>query len=765
MTYPHRRSVQLAPFVLTCAFVLALVVTYPTAAHAEACPGSGPAPACPYASAAIVGQRAESVLRFPEAVAVDAAGDVYVADQLSYVVQKFNSSGQYLGEWGSYGGGHGQFGPIGGLATDAAGNVYVVNSAHDRIEKFNSEGQFIKDWGHKGSELGDFEFGSSQNYTQPPGGGIAVAGEYVYVADSGNNRIERFNLEGEEPIEWGEYGSEPGQFSYPRGIAANATEVLVADDDNHRIEKFSPSGTYEESVGSNGTGPGHFGFPYGIALDAAGDVYIADDINHRIVKLDPELGPGGEWGSFGTGPGQLAFPRALASDPAGDTYVADTADDRVDVFDPSGTFLRTIGTPAREVPGAFVAPRGVAVDPTGRVYVSDTDDNRILSFAPGGGAFLGAWTATGGYKPGYYEPQGLAFAANGSVYVADTGNARVARLWGEGMYLSELGGPADLGGAGLNGVSSVATSGAGDVYVADTNHNRILVYSSAGTLLAKVGAGEGNGSPGDGPGQFNHPQSIALAPSGNVFVADTGNNRIVELLRERDLYRRVRRARLGRRAPAQPDRGRSGRRRARVCRRQHEQPRRGVRRIRPLPRQVGLPRGRSGRALPAERDRGRLRRQRICRRHEQQPRRALRPGLARRGGLRTGERLAATAERTACAARQPVAQLGRALAACARANGELRTGLQDTRHRHALAGPVRILLAQRGRTGRRGTFAAASRPRTRAPACRQLSAEPPAPGAGTPPDDGRDCPHRRRRADRSAHDRHARVRGHAIMLA
>ena len=77
-----------------------------------------------------------------------------------------------------------------------------------------------------------------------------MAGEYVYVADSGNNRIERFNLEGGEPIEWGAYGSEPGQFSYPRGVAANATEVLVADDDNHRIEKFSPSGTYEGSVGS-----------------------------------------------------------------------------------------------------------------------------------------------------------------------------------------------------------------------------------------------------------------------------------------------------------------------------------------------------------------------------------------------------------------------------------------------------------------------------------------------------------------------------------
>src|SRR5271154_222911 len=80
-------------------------------ASAETCAGSEGAP-CPYTSAQIIGQRAESVLRFPEAVAVDAGGDVYVADQLSYVVQKFSAAGVFETEWGSFGGGHGQFGPI-----------------------------------------------------------------------------------------------------------------------------------------------------------------------------------------------------------------------------------------------------------------------------------------------------------------------------------------------------------------------------------------------------------------------------------------------------------------------------------------------------------------------------------------------------------------------------------------------------------------------------------------------------------------------------
>lgn len=520
---PRRRLARAWPV------LLALVLALPANAKAEACPGSGDAPACPYASAALLGERAESILRFPEAVAVDDAGNVYVADQLSYVVQKFNSNGEYIDAWGSYGGGHGQFGPIGGLATDAAGDVYVVDSEHDRIEKFGPNGEYIGDWGRKGHELGEFEFYSSQNYTQPPGGGIAVAGEYVYVADSGNNRIERFNLNGGEPLAWGSYGDGPGRLDYPRALAANANEVLVADPDDYRIERFTPNGEYEGSVGSHGEKGLRFTFPYGISLNAAGDVYVTDDANEgRVVKLNPQLGFADEWS--GAGSDRLRFPRALASDPAGDTYVADTAEDRIEVFNPDGAYLRTLGTSAKADPGAFVAPRGVAVDPTGRVYVADPDANDIQYFAPGGGAFLGEWSATGGYKPAFYEPSALAFDPKGPVYVADTGNARVVKLWGEGEYLSELGSPADFGGAGLDDVASVAVSPqTGDLYVADSGHNRILVYSPNGTLIAKVGAEEGNGAAGSGPGQFDDPQAVTIAPSGNVFVADTDNNRIVEL--------------------------------------------------------------------------------------------------------------------------------------------------------------------------------------------------------------------------------------------
>jgi tripartite motif-containing protein 71 len=528
-TFARTRSAVRETAGLVLLALLSLLTTswlVPTDAHAVGCPGAS---ACPYAGIQLIGQRAEGVLRFPEAVAIGPQGDIYVADQLGYTVQKFSPEGTLEAQWGSYGGGHSQFGPIGGLAVDASGAVYVVDSEHNRIEKFGPNGEYILSWGKHGSEPGQFSFGSSQDPTKPPGGGIAVAGSFVFVADSGNNRIERFNLQGREPMVWGTKGSAPGQLSYPRGLAANEHEVVVADDDNHRVEEFTTEGAYVAETGSQGTGAGQFGFPYGVALDAAGNIYVADDLNDRVVKLNPQLGFIGAWGGFGGKPGQFAFPRAIASDPAGDTYVADTANQRVQVFDPSGNYLRTIGISSRG-PGELTAPRGLAVDPTGRLLISDTTNDRIELYPAPTFAFGGQWSVVGGVSASFYRPTGIGIDPAGSVYVADRGYGRLLKLWGDGTWLSELGGPSSRGGFQLSGNGAVAVSPAThDVFVADAGHNRVLVFSPEGALIARWGAGEGNGAAGSGTGAFNRPEGVAIGAEGNVLVADTGNDRIVKL--------------------------------------------------------------------------------------------------------------------------------------------------------------------------------------------------------------------------------------------
>jgi DNA-binding beta-propeller fold protein YncE len=295
------------------------------------------------------------------------------------------------------------------------------------------------------------------------------------------------------------------------------------------VQRFDPSGAYLGAAGSPGKGPGQFGFTYGVALDAAGDVYVADDLNHRIVKLDPNLAFLGAWGGYGPKPGQLAYPRALASDPAGDTYVADTANGRIEVFDPSGEYLRAFGVSGR-APGEMTAPDGVAADPTGRLLVADADGSRVELFAPSSAVFSGQWSATGGYRPSLLAPAGIGVDPRGSVFVADAAQGRLTRWWGDGTFLGELGGPAATGGASLARPSGVAVAaGSGALYVADSLHNRVLVYGPEGGLQASWGAGGGSGAAGSGPGQFSNPRGVAADPGGNVWVADTANNRIVEL--------------------------------------------------------------------------------------------------------------------------------------------------------------------------------------------------------------------------------------------
>jgi len=111
------------------------------------------------------------------------------------------------------------------------------------------------------------------------------------VADSRNDRIQKFTSNGNFLTKWGSFGTGDGQLHFPRGLAVdNSGNVYVADTQNFRIQKFTSNGGFLTKWGSQGTGNGQFNFPYGLAVDNSGNVYVADPGNWRIQKFQLDTG-------------------------------------------------------------------------------------------------------------------------------------------------------------------------------------------------------------------------------------------------------------------------------------------------------------------------------------------------------------------------------------------------------------------------------------------------------------------------------------------
>ncbi len=242
-----------------------------------------------------------------------------------------------LGGWGDSGAGPGEFGFPVAVATDTAGgNVYVADSENNRIQRFSAAGKFIGEWGSSGSANGEFATPQS----------VATDGDgNVYVADADNFRIQKFTGGGDFLTAWGSSGSGPGQFSAPEGVATDtAGNVYVADAQNDRIEKFSSSGTFLTQWGSSGKGPGEFGFPIAVATDSAGKIYVADSENDRIETFTGSGDFLTQWGGPGSGPGELDFPVDVAAAASGRVYVADAHNDRIQIFGklPQPKFGKTV---------------------------------------------------------------------------------------------------------------------------------------------------------------------------------------------------------------------------------------------------------------------------------------------------------------------------------------------------------------------------------------------------------------------------------------
>ena len=266
----------------------------------------------------------------PARIAFDTAGNVFVDDMNNHRIQKFDGTGTFITLWGSEGvadppSAPGTFLFPLGVAVDSMDYLYVADRGIHRVQVMDP----LEMWAVFGPN-------GTTELLQPSD--VAVnSNDDVYVIDWGHNRVRVFDLYGNPITEWGTAGgitgTANGEFSGPRGIAVDAVDnVYVADTDNNRIQKFTSSGTYVAQWGTAGTGNTQFNGPWGVGTDTAGNVYVADTGNNRIQKFDANGTYLATIATSGTANGQVSAPLDVSVNSTGAVFVADTGNNRVELF-------------------------------------------------------------------------------------------------------------------------------------------------------------------------------------------------------------------------------------------------------------------------------------------------------------------------------------------------------------------------------------------------------------------------------------------------
>ncbi|MBT2559430.1 IPT/TIG domain-containing protein [Hymenobacter sp. ISL-91] len=459
-----------------------------------------------------------SATRTPDyrAIALDGQNNIFVVNQAQSFVRKYSPNGDSLTQIGGAGAATGQFQQPGGVAVDAAGNLYVADTGNNRLQKIGANGQVQWVYAPAGAPA----------LVQPIDVKLAPDGS-VYVLNS-NYTAVRLNAAGQLLASLSLRFPGQDMFDKTWGLAIDsANKLYVVSSRQRAIQQYSAQGVHQGNFGADSISLN--GAHAALAMDGAGNVYLADAYDREqsvssIRKLSPNGKQLAKWGN------DMTFGHRMRQDEAGNIYYMDFKQTRIVKINPAGQQIATIGTPGRG-DGQFSLLTSFALDLFGNVYGLEgfTFPPRVQKFNPQG-QFIGKVDLPnpGTNSNGYY-PSDLAVDVGGNLYVLDYySGVRKYNAQGQLLHLIGEGGSGSGPGPGqFYAPRGIVLDYRGDVYVSDGAGARIQRFSSSGQLLREFISQFPPSFQGS-PSLSANDAGLAVDGAGNVY-ASVGKDNFITL--------------------------------------------------------------------------------------------------------------------------------------------------------------------------------------------------------------------------------------------